>query len=77
MHVKRFFEKYQHNFECALSVRPKIKTTSPFFLKIHYHIWNYHPCRFEANMKTPPTFMKCGITILKILRKLPIVRPFN
>ena len=29
--LKVFFEKYQHNFECALSVRPKIKTTSSFF----------------------------------------------
>ena len=32
---------------------------------------------FWSKYKDPPTFMKCGITILKILRKLPIVRPFN
>ena len=27
------------------------------FQEINYHIWNYHPCRFEANMyKDPPKF---------------------
>ena len=37
------------------------------FQEIHYHIWDYHPCRFEAKIKTPPTFMKCGINFLKML----------
>ena len=39
-----FFEKYQHNFECALSVRPKIKTTSPF---LHFKISYTSKCKIR------------------------------
>ena len=48
MHVKRFFEKYQHNFECALSVCPKIKTTSPFCIDFLDELDNFKQKKFTA-----------------------------
>ena len=43
MHFKWIFEKYQHNFECALSIFPKIKTTSPFFQFSEISGWGPDP----------------------------------
>ena len=48
MHVKRFFEKYQHNFECALSVCPKIKITSPLCIDFLDELGNFKQKKFTA-----------------------------
>ena len=39
MPVRSFFEKSLTNFECVLFVRPRILTTSPFFLMLFNDFW--------------------------------------
>ena len=55
----------------------KLKPPAPFSRKFITTYMELSSMPFWRKYKDPPTFMKCGINILKILRKLPIVRPFN